>query len=277
MVKLFDYTDFREYLKEYYNEKKSLNYRYSYQMFAEKADIKNRGFVYNVIHGGKKLSDENRVKLSVALKHTPKEAEYFAKIVAYAQAKKQDVKSMYLKQALAISAERSMYHLRRDQFEFYSGWQHSAIRSLVNSTEIRDNYADVGKKFLNPLTAAQVKKSLSLLSRLGLVERDETGCYRLTEQRIRTSDEISQAARNNFHAECAELAISAIKNEPPTSRNAVSITMGLSKAAYNAIVNETQLFINSIVDIVKSDESPKERTYQYELLLFPLTVDKEEE
>ena len=83
MVIVFDYLDFRKYLRAYYREHKKQNCFFSYQVLTEKAGFNNRGFVYNIIKGTKKLTKSHCYKLSQALGHSKKEAEYFENIVAY--------------------------------------------------------------------------------------------------------------------------------------------------------------------------------------------------
>src|SRR5512133_3330344 len=85
MIQLFDYADYREYLADYYEERKRNNPLFSYQLLADKARIKSKGFIYNIIKGKKILSKSNIFKLSKALDHNQHEAEYFEYCVAFNQ------------------------------------------------------------------------------------------------------------------------------------------------------------------------------------------------
>jgi uncharacterized protein (TIGR02147 family) len=273
MTNIFKFIDFKEYLRHYYDEKKKTNFHFSYQLLAGKAGFNNKGFIFNIIKGTKKLTKSHCYKLSQALGHTKKEAEYFENIVAYTQAKNEEERSYFLKQALHItdSTSAKTQMIKKDQYEYYATWYHSAIRSLINIYPVNDNYEQLCRRLSSPVTVGQVKKSIQLLDRLGLIAKGKDGFYHLTEKSIRTSKEISQTAKNQFHAECTELAKKAILKDPPEFRNAVSITMGISNRAYNDIVNETQSFITTLINRVKNDDDKPERVYQYELLLFPLS------
>jgi uncharacterized protein (TIGR02147 family) len=136
---------------------------------------------------------------------------------------------------------------------------------------VNTNYTQLSRRLSPSITVSQVKESLKLLKRLGMIARGKNGCYRLTGQHIRTSDEISRTAKNQFHIACAELAQHSIRNDPPDYRNVISMTLGLSRKMYEDIVKETQSFITSIVNIVENNRDTPERVYQYELLLFPLS------
>jgi uncharacterized protein (TIGR02147 family) len=274
MINLFEFTDFREYLRLYYKEKKKTNPHYSYQLLTQKAHFSNRGFIHNIIKGTRKLSKLNCTKLSQALEHTAGEAEYFENIVAYTQADTEKQRTYFLKQAFQGIVNAEIKMIGKDRFEYYSTWHHSAVRSLIDMFPVGSNYKQLSRRLSPAVTATQVKTSIQLLKRLGLIVKGCDGFYHLTGQHIRTSRDISQTARNRFHVECTELAKNAILNDPPDCRNAISMTLGLSRKMYDDIVKETQSFVTAIINIVKRSDEKPDRVYQYELLLFPLSVDE---
>ena len=47
MISIFEYLDYRKYLKDYYDNRKTEDSAFSYQSFADKAGLTNRGFIYN--------------------------------------------------------------------------------------------------------------------------------------------------------------------------------------------------------------------------------------
>ena len=279
MINLFEFTDFTEYLQRYYGERKKANARFSYQALARKAGIKNKGFIFNIINGTKKLTKSHCYQLSQALGHTIKEAEYFECIVGYAQAKNEEERVHFLKQALQIagSVNPGTRLLGQDRFEYYSTWYHSTIRSLINMYQVNDNYEQLCRWLSPPISIGEVKKSIQLLSRLKLIVKGKDGFYHIADERIRTSNQISRTAKNQFHIQCAELAKRAILKDPPDTRHAVSITMGISRKAYDEIVSETKTFVNTLINRAKNDNSRPECVYQYELLLFPLSITKRQE
>jgi uncharacterized protein (TIGR02147 family) len=272
MINLFDFTDFREYLRQYYEDKKKMNPHYSYELLTQKAHFSNRGFIHNIINGTRKLSKLNCTKLSQALGHTAQQADYFENIVEFTQANTEKERTYFLKQAFQGIVNAEIKMVGKDQFEYYSIWYHSVVRSLIDIFPVKNNYKQLGRKLSPAITADQVKESIHLLTRLGLVLKGTDGFYHLTGQHIRTSSDISQTARNKFHADCTELAKNAILNDPPDCRNVISMTLGLSRNMYDDIVKETQAFVTSIINIVRRSDEKPDRVYQYELLLFPLSA-----
>jgi uncharacterized protein (TIGR02147 family) len=272
MVNIFEYTDFRAYLQRCFEEKKTKNPNFSYQVFTRMVGFTNKGFIFNIIKGKRKLSKLHCYKFSKALRHTKEEADYFENIVAYSLATNDEERDYYYGQALQCKSGTAApaYQLRKDQYEFYSQWYHSAIRALINLQPFKDDYHQLSQKLSPPITKKQAQKSVQLLERLGLISRGGDGNYHMTKTKIKTGDEISQTAKNRFHFECTELAKNSILSSSPSARSITSLTLGISERTYEMICKEEQLFKEKIARLANSEEKA-DRVYQYQLILFPLT------
>lgn len=275
MISVFNFTDFREYLRYYFKEKKTANPHFSYQRFAQKIGISNRGFLYNILKGNKPLSKSNCFKLSQALGHSRNEAFYFENIVSYAQTKNAEERAHYLEQALQVQSNThtKIHLIRQDQYEFYSKWYHSAIRAYIDMFPFDGDHEELVKKLSPVVTVAQAEKSVRLLERLGLIKKDKNGMYTVTEKSIWASDEVSKTAISRFHIECTDLARNAVIHENPKTHNIISLTMGISKNGYENICEETRIFQNKIIELVNNDKHT-DRIYQYQLFFLPLSSRK---
>jgi uncharacterized protein (TIGR02147 family) len=272
MVNIFDFIDFREYLNKYYDDKKGGNPHFSYQLLAQKAGFSNRGFLYNIVKGNKSLSKIHCLKLSQALGHTKKEAEYFENIVFYGQAPTDEQRDHFLEQAIQCKGKTvtQSHLLRKDQYEYFSKWYHSAIRALIDAYDFEGDYAKLSQKLSPPITPMQAKKAVKLLERLNLITRKENGIYYITEKSIKASSEISQSAKNRFYLEYNKLAKNTITNHPPESREISSLTLGISANTYNIICKEIRQFKERIIELANNDDNA-DRVYQYQQVFFPLT------
>lgn len=274
MVTVFDYTDFRLYLQDYFFERKRVNAHFSYQLLTEKAGFSNRGFIYGVIQGEKKLSKTHCFKLSKALGHSKSEAYYFENIVAYAQANSDEARTFFYEQALHTTkgTQTPAQLVRKDQYEYYSRWYHSAIRALIDLHPFEDDYVWLSKKLQPQITEAQAKKSIELLERLELIAKGEHGRYYITKKNLKAGDDISQLAKNRFNAEYTEIAKKSISEISPQSRSVVSLTLGISHATYQLICDETVQFKDRVIALATNDKKA-DLVYQLQLIVFPLTVE----
>jgi uncharacterized protein (TIGR02147 family) len=272
MPDLFDFIDFRAYLKSYYEEKRAKNPSFSYAVFSRLSGLKNKGFLYQVVNSDKKLSHAHCYKLSKALSHTKDEAAYFENIVDFGLAKNDEDRTYYYKKALEgrYSVISPVYLLRRDHYEYLSQWYHTAVRAIIALQPFKDDYVRLSKNLSPPITITQAKKSVRLLERLGLIAKGKGGFFQITEKKVKASDEISQTAKNRFHLEYHELAKKSIVEHTPEMHSVSSLTLGISERTYGMILKETKEFKERIMELASSDKKA-DRVYQYQLILFPLT------
>jgi uncharacterized protein (TIGR02147 family) len=274
MPNVFEYTDYRRYLSDWFEEKKKAQPSFSYTSFAQKAGFSDRGFFHNVIHGKRGLTKESLIKVSQAIGHSKAEGEYFENLVYFN--KSGDLKGrnyFYEKLNGVKSTEKTAVkaqQTRKDQYAFYSQWYHAAVRSLIDMYPFRDDYRWLAKNVFPPITPKQAKQSVQLLEKLGLIERQKNGTFRLTSKSITTGSEIVSLAVQNFHKEALDLAKNALEKTPIDKRNITGLTLGISEKTYLKLCEEIRQFRSKIVRIVEQDEEA-DRTYQLTFNLFPIT------
>ena len=274
MINVFDYTDFRKYLEDYYKDKKNGNDKFSYQYLAKKAGFNNRGFAYNIVNGKKNISQANCFKISQALRHSRDESEYFETLVAFNQAKGFQEKQHFFEKLRQIKARGKGFTkaqlVYQDQYEFYSQWYHSAVRSIIDMYNFKNDFKWLAKMVTPAITLKQAKKSFELLKRLGMITKQKNGNWKATSKSITTGREVTGLAVHNFHIETTELARRAIRELPKDRRNITGLTLGISKTSYDRIVEETMQFQEKIMAIANND--PKaDSVYQFNFHLFPLS------
>jgi len=274
MPNVFEYTDYRKYLSDWFEEKKKAQTAFSYASFAQKAGFSDRGFLHNVIHGKRDLTKESLVKVSQAIGLSKAEAEYFENLIFFNKsAGLKDRNYFYEKLSGVKSTEKSAVkaqQTRKDQYEFYSQWYHCAVRSLIDMYPFKDDFRWLAKNVFPPITPRQAKQSVQLLEKLGLIQRQKNGAFKLTSKSITTGSEIVSLAVHNFHKEAADLAKNALERVPLDKRNITGLTLGISEKTYLTLCEEIRQFRSKIVRIVEQDEEA-DRTYQLTFHLFPIT------
>lgn len=83
---LYSYLDYRKFVSDIYEHKKSLNPRYSYAVFAKKGLLLSRSYIRLVIGGRRNLTLSSTFKFARALELSTEETQYFQQLVALNQA-----------------------------------------------------------------------------------------------------------------------------------------------------------------------------------------------
>ncbi len=275
MPSVFNYQDYRKFLADYYEEKKVSSSAFSYQNFSRKAGFTSKSFVFNVINGRKNLSRASVVKICGALSLSKTEASYFENLVYFNQAPNFTERNFYYEKLNAIAPVTgeagNMRKLRRDQYELYSNWYHTVIRSLIDLYPDIADYDRLAKMVRPPIKSIQARKSVELLHRLGLIEKRKNGTYKAGSKILSTGNEVESLAVTHFHLACMELAAKAIRELPGDLRNVSGLTLGISAKAYDKICGVIHSCQKEILDIAEKDTG-SDRVYQLNFHLFPVST-----
>jgi uncharacterized protein (TIGR02147 family) len=274
LVTIFDYSDYKKYLEDFYRERKAANPAFSYQLLARKAGLKNKGFIYNLLKGKRSISRQNCVKVSRALGHSKAEADYFENLIAFNHAKGLQEKNHFFERMNQIRNRGKGFTkaqlVRQDQYAFYSQWYHSAVWSLIDMYQFDGDFQRLSRMVHPAITVRQARQSVELLEKLGMIMKGKDGVYRITEKSITTGKEVAGLALQNLHLTFTGLAKKAIAELPREQRHITGLTLGISRNGYERICEETLRFQDAVMKIADEDEGA-DTVYQYNFHLFPLS------
>ncbi|MBR2272149.1 MAG: TIGR02147 family protein [Fibrobacter sp.] len=271
--KIFEYLDYREFLKDYYNAKKEANQAFSLRVFSDKIGFKAKDFISRVMNGDKNLSSQSIPKVASGLRLGKHETEFFIALVKFNQAETTEERNAAFNEMQAVLkvvrfAEKQQL-LGHTQYMVYSDWRHLIIRSLIGMFGFDGDYETLAKRVHPRITAEEAKKSVKLLEDCMLIKKDKGGNYTLTENAITTGDRTSRLALRGYHQQCLKLAADSIDRDPPGTRHISGLTLGISQEGYERIVERINAFRKEIALIAEEDES-SDKVFQLQFALFPV-------
>ena len=270
MDHIYSYTDYRQFIRDYYERKRSEKKGFSLRVLSDKAGFKARDYLLRVMNGQRNLSKSGIYMLSKALHLSEKESDYFETLVAFNQAPNPAEKEHFFSRLRTLVPESRIDRLREDQFEYFSQWYHCVIRSLLPVMDFKDDFEKIGK-FLNPqITSGQAKKSVHLLLRLGLLNRHPDGTYGVSNIAISTGDEVKSVALTQFHKNMIDLGKRAVDICVSDRRDTSGVTMSLSEKGIKKIKTAASEFRKQCMNIAAQD-SNEDGVYQVSVNFFPLS------
>ena len=118
---------------------------------------------------------------------------------------------------------------------------------------------------------AKVKKSLALLQKTGLLEKDAKGAFKQNSKAISTGNlDVASLSVREMHRQMGELAVRALDEIPVKERDISGLTLGLSEEAFQRVSMEIEAFRRRIAAIALED-SRTDKVYRLNMQLFPLT------
>ena len=267
---VYDYKDYRRYILDYYSEQKKFA-GFSWRDFARAAGFGSPVYLKIVCDGKNGLSKNARAAVAKAMGLEGYEAEYFALLVDYAHAKTSELKQKALEKMNEILATNRVGILERELFQYYSTWLHSAIRELAASVTDAspEKLAELCQWAVSPEVIAD---SLKFLTQKQFLRKSTTkGQYVQGKKSISTGKlATSVLTVRNLHRQMGELALKSLDNVPVSERNFSTITLGLTREAYETIIEELSNFRQKIVALAAHDPQT-ERVYEINMQLFPLS------
>jgi uncharacterized protein (TIGR02147 family) len=272
-VPITSFLDFREYLKAFVDAARENGEPVTNRSFAVALNINSSSWLTNVLSGAKGITTETAHAISDYLGHNTWERKYFEILVNFNQAKTVEKRNSHfaaLKQHLLYKGYTFLHVLEPDQYEFYSKWYYTAVRSLLGMFPIGDEYNRIGRMTSPSITAAQAKKSVKLLAKLGLIKKNNKGYYQLTGTAITTGTNVKSLAVANFQRETMRLGIEAIDRYPQSVRDISTMSVGISEEGYKKISAILADCRKTIADIANNDQNAA-CVYQINFQAFPLS------
>jgi len=268
-IVVFEYDNYRAYLRDLYAFYKKTKPHFSYRYFSQKAGFRSPNFLKLVIEGKRNLSPESIERFTSALKLNKKETEFFRILVHLNQARTIGEKKLYAEKLMQFRSFRYIHPLRQDQYRYYAAWYNVPIRELTILPEFSEDPGWIARSLLPPISPQQAQKALDLLLQLGLLERDESGRLVQADAFISTGNEVTSTSVANYHRAMIHKGSEALDRFPGPDRDISSVTMALSERSFQEIKSLIQRFRKELLAIADQDRHP-EGVYQINFQLFPL-------
>lgn len=268
---VFEYTDYRRFLRDYYAWAKAHQRGFSHRAFMARTGMSGPNYFKRVMEGVHNLTENSIPKFASALGLSEPESAYFANLVRFNQAETLEDKDKYFGILMDLKAPHAGYVLEKAQYEYYKDWYNVAIREMLSFFPYRDEAAEMGRRLAPPVPARQVKRAMALLEGLGLIARGEDGTWRATSRFILTDPDVQSLLIPKFHQAMTRMAGEAITRFPKDERYFSSSTVSVSGKTYQDIIEIIRAARKEVLRKVEADEAP-ERVYHLNMQLFPLTA-----
>ena len=272
MKPIIEYSDFRQYMRDYYEERKRRS-AFSWREFSKITGFSSCSYMKVVCDGKSKLSKIGVERVGAAMGLAGFEMEYFRAMVQYGQAESAEAKKDAFRKMLAVAKVHKVRVLEGDLFAYYDSWRNPVVRELAPLMP-GATPGEMAKMCYNETSAQEVRESLDFLTRSGLLKKTDGDIFELAETSVTGTPDATRLAMRGMHRQMAELATPAL-DLPKDERNFSGVTMGVSKETYGRIVDVLDECRKKIIAIAAEDKNI-EQVYRLNLQLFPLTKNVKE-
>lgn len=272
---VYDYLDYRVFLRDHYAASKELFAYYSFRYFSRKAGLSSTNFLKLVMDGKRNLGPTTVRRFAKALKLDADEAVFFADLVTFGTAETVAERNLAFERVAANRRFRRAKRLDGALFKYLTHWYYPAVRELAGRADFRDDPSWIAKQLMPSITVRQARAALKALCKLGLLVEDDSGQLVRGETTLATSHEVRSLVIPAYHRQMIERAAAAVDDVPVDERDISAITVCIQSASLPQLKARLRRFREVMLDTCDAEEEP-DRVYQLCIQFFPLsqTVDE---
>jgi uncharacterized protein (TIGR02147 family) len=266
---IYAYTNYRRFVRDYYDARKAADKRFSLARFAELAGFRTKTFLLKVMMGEKAVAKKSIGNVAAAMTLGKRESQFFEAMVGFNDAKSAKQRQAWLEKLQSFKYTSLSVRLKANQFAYFSKWYHVVIRELVTLIDFKDNYGILARAVVPAITPSQAKRAVRLLVKLGLIEK-ANGRYRQTEKHLTTGDEVSSAGIEQFQRATMKLGAESIDRISSDMRDISTLTMGLSRKGFERMRDDIRSYRKKLIEMANQD-SDTDSVYQMNIQFFPVS------
>jgi uncharacterized protein (TIGR02147 family) len=198
-VDLYDYVDYRAYLRDYYAHAKQNRRGFSHRAFSRRVGLGSPNHLKRVMDGERNLTLEMASRFAEALGLSADGSDYFVQLVKLNQAKSSVARGRAFDELTTFKAFRKTRKLELAHAAYHSTWFIPAVRELAARRDFREDPKWIAARLLPPIKPQEARAALDTLLELGLLTRDARGKVVQAEPLISTGPEMHALHIARYH------------------------------------------------------------------------------
>ncbi len=267
---VFEYSDYRAFLREMFQYKKETTPGYSHRYFARMAGFASPNFLKLVIDGQRSLTSASISQVAKGFKLKKPEREFFENLVYMNQTEDLAEKDHYYRKMIAIRPRDGIKKIDQAQYDYFSRWYLPVIRELAMFGDRSQTVEEIAGRLDPPVRVKDVETALDRLMQLGLIRKDAQGRWEQTDTLLSTGSEVKSVLIANFHREMIRMADTAIERFPAAKRDITALTLSIGKNRLPELKQKIAEFRQEILKSFAEDADP-DQVIQINIQVFPVT------
>ena len=228
---VFNFMDYRLFLAEFYNYRKSSDRGYSYRAFSKAAGFNSPNFLKLVTEGQRNLSPQALEKFIIALNLNGNQAEYFRNLVMMNQSDTDEDKDLHLKRLKELLPHAKHRELNLHTHTYLSHWIYPVLRDMVSLPDFREDPYWIARRLHDHASVEEIHRALNFLIKENFLERDANGSLIPKDNIVSSTDEVNNLAIRNYHRQMLHQAEISLANLPLDLREFGALTLKLPEKA----------------------------------------------
>jgi uncharacterized protein (TIGR02147 family) len=265
---VYEYADFRKYLEEYQLRRQAAEKGFSRIGVCKLLGLPNTRSYFTSVLKGKPVSRTFVDRFIQVLELDKEEAQYFRVLVQFNQAESEGERELLFDQLIAMNRTPKKF-VDVKAYAYYKDWIHSAVRAMLDVVDVKDNPAVLARRLVPAVPVRKARESLALLAGLGLIAKNDRGCWKATDRSITAGAYVQHELVKQYQLQSFELGKRAVYAPSGRPRNMSTLTLSLSEKMRDKVFQRLQKFKSEVRSMVHKDGDPATCLYQLNIQLFP--------
>ncbi len=274
--KIFEYENYRNFLRDFFDEQKHIRTSLSKRYFAKKAGFSSHSQISHLIAGRRNITRKTLDQFLTILGLEGKAAEYFTILVNFNQAKSIEEKEEYFKKLNVIRQKIKYYRLNKKQFKYFEKWYYPVVREIAVFLDWNDDYKTLARSVEPSISMEEAKDAVKTLLDLNMIKKNSNGRYTQVDNVLYPGD-VPAFSYKKARRDMIMQSIDAAERLSPEERYFYNCTLSLSDDSYQRLLNLIKNFEKEFesIFITENNEDIK-KVHQFNLQFFLVSKDLDE-
>lgn len=271
MDQIFSYTDYRNFLKDYYLDKKTKNNKFSFRVFARLAAFGSPGYLKMIMDGQRNISHASIYKLVKAMKLGRREGDFFEKLVLFNQSQDVEEQKELIDQLDNIRKTKPSALISEYQSTLYSKWYYFVIWEMVRLKDFNEHPEWIANKLKKKITPTEASEAIERLTEAGMLSRTDDGKLIQHSRTLEWPGEVAKLAVKHYHHSMLQLSMDAMnENIDRNLREYSGLLISLSREDLDYVKESIYELTRNLNHRFSQNQAPSD-VYHLHIQLFPLT------
>ena len=271
MNQVFAYINYRDFLKDYYRDRKTKNNKFSFRVFARLAAFGSPGYLKMIMDGQRNISHASIYKLVRAMKLGRKESEFFEKLVLFNQSQDVEEQKELLDQLDNVRKTKPAAIISEYQSTLYSKWYYLVVWEMVRLKNFNEDPEWIANKLKKKITPAEASEAIARLIESGMLSRTDDGKLIQLDKTVEWPGEVAKLAVKHYHHSMLQLAQEAMnENIDRDLREYTGLLVAIPKEEIGFVKESIYEFLRKLNRRLTEHPEPTD-VYHLHLQWFPLT------
>lgn len=265
---IYSFDNYRKLIAELMHEKKKTSPSFSYRKFACEAQLKNPGYLHDVICGKRRISKRVTEEAIRIFSLNSTQAEFFKTLIRHDHAKNFQEKQKAYAELQKKRHYSHFFHLHKAQLRYYEQPIYALIIGSLESLECQPGNEEQIRSFLRQkFPLSEIREATKDLLEWKLIQITDQNLLKPTEAFLAPPPGLDLPVRL-MNQKWLEDAVRALDEIQPEDRNISTTFLSVSDLTRELIERKVELFRKEIFALVEKDKNA-DTLLQLSIALFP--------